>query len=306
VGAGPAGLEAARALGQRGYDVMLADSRRELGGRVTRESQLPGLITWARVRDWRLGQIRRMSNIQLLPENAITSDIARESSASLIAVATGATWRRDGIGRYYSTPIPGLDQLPVYTPDDIMDGNLPSGHIVVFDDDHFYMGGVIAELLIARGCRVHFVTPESLASSFTQYTMEQKPLQRRLMESCASVSLMTTIARLEAGCVHLRCTYTERESIRAADAVVLVTGMTPRDELYVQLQSLGEKALRDAGIRRVSRLGDCLGPGIIAAAVHSGHLFSRELDTSLTDDVPYRRENVELGWGQELPGPRTE
>ena len=51
VGAGPAGLEAARALGQRGCAVSLAEARRELGGRVTRESRLPGLAEWARVRD---------------------------------------------------------------------------------------------------------------------------------------------------------------------------------------------------------------------------------------------------------------
>ena len=42
VGAGPAGLEAARAFGQRGYEVMLAEAARDLGGRVTRETTFPG------------------------------------------------------------------------------------------------------------------------------------------------------------------------------------------------------------------------------------------------------------------------
>ena len=55
VGGGPAGLEAARALGQRGYRVTLAEARKAFGGRVTQESALPGLQAWARVRDWRLG-----------------------------------------------------------------------------------------------------------------------------------------------------------------------------------------------------------------------------------------------------------
>ncbi len=53
IGAGPAGLEAARALGQRGYEVTLLDARKELGGRVLRESALPGLNEWRRVVDWR-------------------------------------------------------------------------------------------------------------------------------------------------------------------------------------------------------------------------------------------------------------
>ncbi len=50
VGGGPAGLEAARALGQRGYSVALAERTRELGGRVSREAGLPGLAEWSRVR----------------------------------------------------------------------------------------------------------------------------------------------------------------------------------------------------------------------------------------------------------------
>ena len=63
VGAGPAGLEAARALGQRGYDVVLTEASRELGGRVAAESRLPGLHTWRRVIDYREQQLRRMANV---------------------------------------------------------------------------------------------------------------------------------------------------------------------------------------------------------------------------------------------------
>ena len=65
IGAGPAGLEATRALGQRGYTVMLAEASTELGGRVTRESQLPGLAEWRRVRDYRVQQIQSMPNVDV-------------------------------------------------------------------------------------------------------------------------------------------------------------------------------------------------------------------------------------------------
>src|SRR5690606_16102068 len=54
IGGGAAGLECARALGARGYDVVLAEGRDEFGGRVTREARLPGLGEWRRVVDWRL------------------------------------------------------------------------------------------------------------------------------------------------------------------------------------------------------------------------------------------------------------
>ncbi|MBB5868741.1 dimethylamine/trimethylamine dehydrogenase [Allocatelliglobosispora scoriae] len=301
IGAGPAGLEAARALGQRGYSVLLAERDRELGGRVRRESLLPGLATWGRVRDWRLGQLKRMRNVQLLPGNEITADDVLQAEMSLVAIATGARWRSDGIGRHHSAPIPGLDSIPVFTPDDIMAGRLPSGRVVVFDDDHYYMAGVITELLVAKGCEVTFVTPESLVSAFTQFTTEQRRIQRRIIELCAAVRTSTGLRGTDPGVAHLACAYTGRETEVAADAIVLVTGSVPRDELYHELQAHGATALTEAGIRRVVRVGDCLGPGIIAAAVYSGHLFARTLDTDLTDWTPYRRENVELDWDQPLP-----
>lgn len=301
VGAGPAGLEAARALGQRGYDVMLVERDRELGGRVSRESRLPGLGTWARVRDWRLGQLRKMPNVQLIPDNEMTAELVLESEASLVAVATGAFWRADGVGRHHTEPVEGLAALPVFTPDDIMDGRVPAGRVVLFDDDHYYMGGVVAERLLALGCEVTFVTPESLVSAFTQYTAEQGRIQRQLLETCEAVHPSMALSRVEQGRAHLSCVYTGRETATDADAVVLVTGTVPRDALYYELQRHDPAALEAAGIRRVVRVGDCLGPGMIASAVHSGHLFARTLDTSLTDWTPYRRENIELDWEQALP-----
>ncbi|MBL8999103.1 MAG: FAD-dependent oxidoreductase, partial [Gemmatimonadetes bacterium] len=79
VGAGPAGLEAARALGQRGYRVILTDSRREAGGRVILESALPNLTEWRRVVDWRLTQIQKMENIFFYPSSTMTAGDILES-----------------------------------------------------------------------------------------------------------------------------------------------------------------------------------------------------------------------------------
>jgi dimethylamine/trimethylamine dehydrogenase len=57
-------LEAATSLGKRGYEVTLTEATREMGGRVTLESALPGLAAWARVRDWRLNQIGKLPNVE--------------------------------------------------------------------------------------------------------------------------------------------------------------------------------------------------------------------------------------------------
>ena len=82
VGAGPAGLEAARALGQRGYRVTIADEASEAGGRVARESRLPGLSAWGRVRDWRLLQINKLPNVSLYLESEMTPETVAEAKGS--------------------------------------------------------------------------------------------------------------------------------------------------------------------------------------------------------------------------------
>ena len=63
IGGGPTGMEAAQMLGKRGYDVALAESGKELGGRVLREASLPGLAAWIRVRDYRQQQIVGLPNL---------------------------------------------------------------------------------------------------------------------------------------------------------------------------------------------------------------------------------------------------
>ena len=82
VGGGPAGLECAMTLGKRGYRVMLAEARRELGGRVALESRLPGLSSWARVRDYRTGQIGRLPNVEVFLESRLSAADPRRRSAT--------------------------------------------------------------------------------------------------------------------------------------------------------------------------------------------------------------------------------
>ena len=100
VGAGPAGLSAAHKLGLRGYEVALAEAGTELGGRVARECRLPGLSAWGRVRDYRAGQIGKMSNVNVYRDSKLSADDILDFGFEHVAIATGATWRRDGIARY--------------------------------------------------------------------------------------------------------------------------------------------------------------------------------------------------------------
>ena len=295
VGAGPAGLEAAHILGKRGFAVSLADGAEETGGRVTRESRLPGLAEWARVRDYRLGQIKRMANVTLYLGSRLLAADVREFGADHVLIATGARWRRDGIGRWHARAIGMLAADQVYTPDDIMDGRRPDGEVLLFDDDHYYMGPVIAQLLAAGGARVRYVTTEGRAGAWSLYTQEQERTQRALIEHGVEIDVNATLDGFDGTTATLGCIFSGRQRSCAADAVVLVTAREPDELLYREL--VGEDdGVNEAGIGDckafasiVRRIGDCVQPALIANAVYSGHRAARELGG--TAGVP-RRERV--------------
>ena len=289
VGAGPAGLECTRALAQRGYQVVLAEATTNLGGRVHLESRLPGLAEWGRVVDYRQVQIEKALNVEVYRGSQLTAADIREFGYEHVFLATGSRWRRDGMGRQHYRPIPGHDQSHVYSPDDVMAGNPLNGHVVIFDDDHYYMGGVLAEKLQLAGAQVTLITPASEVSTWTQNTLEQGRIQTRLMTLGVQIRAQTSLASIGAGQVELACVYTDRRETLACDHVLLVSDRVPNDSLYHDLMA-DEAALAVAGIKSVTRIGDCLAPGTIAAAVYSGHLEARQLDEAEIEGTPFRCE----------------
>ncbi|MHA1107815.1 MAG: oxidoreductase [Alphaproteobacteria bacterium] len=292
VGAGPAGLEAARALGLRGYNVALAEAGTEPGGRVTRESRLPGLAAWARVRDYRLGQILNMPNVEVYYDSRLGADDVMEFGFEHVAIATGATWRRDGVARHHLRPIPIDGAMPVFTPDDLMAGTMPEagGRVVLYDDDHYYIGGVLAELLVSHGCTVVLVTPSAYVSDWTNNTLEQAKIQRRLIEFGVEIHVTRAVAAIAGDHVTTQCTYSGRPLDLAADGVVLVTARAGNDELWQDL-SAREPDWPAADIKSVCIFGDAQSPAPIAWATYAGHRYARELDEpDRGDEVPFRRE----------------
>ncbi len=288
VGAGPAGLECTRALGQRGYTVALAEARTEVGGRVAEESRLPGLSEWIRVRDYRQVTIAKMTNVETYLDSRMTADQVREFGAAHVVLATGCRWDSSGMGRTHRDPIPGWDKANVFTPDDVIAGAELKGPVVVFDDDHYYMGGIVAEKLRRDGLEVALVTPAASASEWTFNTMELGRIQTRLLELGIEIVANRNLVAVGDGEVELACVYTDRRETRRSASVVMVTARLAEDGLYHQLVA------NQAGIASLTRIGDCLAPGTIAAAVYGGHRYARELDQPPADGVPFRRELIRL------------
>ncbi|MDH3537373.1 MAG: FAD-dependent oxidoreductase, partial [Gammaproteobacteria bacterium] len=159
VGAGPAGLEAALQLANRGYAVSLAEAGELLGGRVLRESSLPGLSSYIRVRDYREHQLRTREKVEIYLDNRLAAQDIIGLEIPHVLIATGARWRRDGIGRTHRRAIDGIEKVRVFTPDDVFAGDEINGRVLIYDDDHYYMGGVLAELFRERGQEVCLLTP---------------------------------------------------------------------------------------------------------------------------------------------------
>ncbi len=290
VGAGPAGLECARALGQRGYNVVLTEARRELGGRVELEAQLPGLIEWRRVVDWRLTQIKKMPNVSVYPGSPMTAEDVLEVGYEHVIIATGATWRRDGIGRELIQPIPGHELSTIFTPDDVMANRLPSGRVVIFDDDHYYLGGVIAERLKNEGCEVTLVTPASDISAWTEYTMEQDRVLARLIDLDVELQTHRSLESIQSDSITLFNNLSNTTFELTCDAVVLLTERIPNDQLYNSLKpKLAEQQLKSLQV-----IGDAEAPNIIAQAVFAGHLAAREFDEAPIKGTPFKIERVKL------------
>jgi len=293
VGAGPAGLEAARALGQRGYAVLLAEATRNLGGRVSREAKLPGLAEWARVRDHRVQQIETMSNVEIFRESDLSADDVLAVGADHVAIATGARWRADGFGRYHVSPMKDLAPAEqIFTPDDIMAGRLPEGRTVIFDDDHYYMATVIAELLAKRNLPVTIVTTDDIVAAWSDYTYERRRAQLRLSELQVEILTAHGLEAFDGRQATLSCQYSSRRRQIDADAIVMVTARQTNDDLYHALSDKISTQNNGSAAPAITRIGDCDAPAIIAAAVYSGHRYARQLDTDKDNQPQPRRDRV--------------
>lgn len=302
VGAGPAGLETARALGQRGYAVTLAEARKELGGRVSQESHLPGLGAWRRVCDWRVGRIQEMANVEVFLDSRLTPEHILAFGFCRVILATGAQWRSDGVGLTNWQPVPGAEQGHVVPVESVFAGEDMADPVVVFDDDNFYMGAVIAEKLRRDGHAVTLVTTAPEVSQWTHYTLEQHRIQARVLELGIEVITAHNVTRVGTAEIDIGCVYTDRPRFVPAATLVMVTSRRPNDEVHRALMEDSTK-LAASGIASVTAIGDCCNPSTIAAAVHDGHRVARELDAAPDDpDMPFRRERILL----EEPRPELE
>lgn len=284
VGGGPSGLEAARALGARGHEVLLAEASRSLGGRVTLESALPGLAEWARVRDWRLGQIDQLDTVTVFPESLIRPDDLAELKVDHLVVATGAHWADDAIGRSSPQGFVEADAAMIVSANDVLRGApVEAPHIAIYDDDHYYMGSVLALALRRAGHDVTLVTPEGRACAWGGYTQEQFASNAALIAAGIRIVTNRIMTHVGDGTARLACCFGGEAVTLACDAVLPVTRRIPDRALYDAVRA------SDHGLHSVTLIGDAEAPGLIAAAVYSGYRAALELGETIDLAARYGR-----------------
>jgi dimethylamine/trimethylamine dehydrogenase len=280
VGAGPAGMECAIVLGKRGFQyIHLVEGAPEVGGALRWMCRMPGLGEWARVWEWRETQLRALRNVSVSTGRSLSVSEILDYGAEIIVMATGSRWAHDGLNHLTHAPIPGCDaSLPyVLTPEQVMvEGKRPPGRrVAVYDSEGYFVATALAELLASEGFEVDFVTPFEVVAPFSDETLESGYVRKRLRDLGVTVHRETELVVV--GDDGLTLNSYGRETVIAADGVVVVTQRVSDDDLYQDLIAEPDK-LQASGIRAVHRVGDCVAPRLIADVVFDGSRLGREID----------------------------
>lgn len=280
VGAGPAGLEAARVLGAQGHEVVLLEASDQAGGQVLLASRSPRRRDLLGIVDWRVEELRHHKVDLRLGVLAERAEVLAEEP-DLVIVATGGLPRRG---------LPGPGENLIKDTWDVMAGDVRlGGDVLVCDNNGTHAALDAAEYAANVGARVELVTPER-AIGVDVGAMNVDPYMRVFAEHDVRLTPafhLRSVRHGEAGrlVATLWSEYADLEVERVIDHVIVESGTTPVDDLYFDLvpdsSNLGEvdyQALtamepqtthaNPAGAFQLFRIGDAVTSRNIHAAIY--------------------------------------
>ena len=276
IGGGPAGLEATLSLARRGYSVAIADSNKELGGRINMESKLPGMTSYKRVVDYRVNQINQLSNVDVFLDNTLSPDDVLELGFDHVVTATGSAWQ-PSIMDEKSAPVLIDKTDTIFTPENVLNGCELKSPVIIFDFDYYYMGGLIAEYIKDLGHEVTIITPFDKVSPWSFNSNEIDEIQLRLQEKDIRVITQCRIKKVKDSSVKLIHKVSHEETDIDRGSLVLVGYRKQNDSLFSDLNSR-EEDLKKSGIKSLQNIGDSNAPGAVVHAVFAGHLYANTFD----------------------------
>lgn len=263
IGAGPAGLEAARVAAERGHRVSLYEASATLGGQFRlaglqpRRGQILDLIEWYRLQLDKLG-VTVHYNAPMDADDVIGLGVDR------IITATGSLPAESGFQKVlpHVERMPGYDPATVWSVEDVM-GNAarPGSRVLVLDEGGNWRGCGTAWHLAERGHAVTLLTPDPLVGKELQRTAADYPLRQRLATLGVRFVVESAILSWSPAGARVLNLLDQSESEIEADCLVLATTNTTADELWRDLQRRGIDAVN---------IGDSQSARPAAFAIHDG------------------------------------
>lgn len=261
VGAGPAGLEAARVAAERGHRVEIAEAAPQIGGQFRlagmqpRRGQITDLLGWYERQFTRLGVSLRLNTF--LDE----ADIAAHPAEVLI-LATGSLPDPEVRQRWLpdAGPLPGLELGQVYAVEEVLRREARLGDtVIVLDEGGTWRGVGTAWALAEQGRQVVIVTPDPFIGKEIARTSADGPARARLARAGARFLTEHVITRWHGNGATVRNLLTGREETLAASALVVATTNQTFDPFPETV----------AG-KTTFRIGDCAAPRQAPYAFHEG------------------------------------
>jgi NADPH-dependent 2,4-dienoyl-CoA reductase/sulfur reductase-like enzyme len=268
VGAGPAGLEAARVSALRGHRVLLREAAAAPGGLTAIARRAPYRAEFGAICDWLAGECTRLG-VDVAYDTPVDRALVDELGPDAVIVATGSTFRRDGLQRWRpALEIRGLDLPHVVTPVEVLTGRASGRAALVLDDLGTYPAVGTSEYLLLAGTSVVFATSFSMFAPELVPSMQAEPALGRLHGGGAEILTRVVLEAVTPDRAHLRHLDSGIAREVACDLVVLATGFEAQRSLVDELAGSATE---------VHLVGDARSPRGLPTAIAEANALARAL-----------------------------
>ncbi len=288
VGAGPAGLEAARVCAERGHRVIVFEAGQNAGGQIRLASILPRRAELIGIIDWRLQQLERLGVEIRYNQYAEAEDMLAEDP-QIVIVATGG--------------LPNTEVLQegnewVHSSWDILSGQLkPGSNVLLFDDNGAHQGMQTAELIATSGAKLEIISPERFFApemGGTNYAVYADIFHRHDVQITINRRLLSVQKKGNQFCAIIGSDYSPGQEERLVDQVIVEHGTIAMEDLYFDLKadSINKGAIdyqalingqaqtlrrNESGKYRLYRIGDAVSSRNIHAAIYDALRLCKDI-----------------------------